>query len=133
MREPFDVTSIPRQVCSLETSREILHRLLPLWPEDVFDLSREGRARLIAKLARALSAEHARARAKSHAYDPARHIQLARAYREECDALLRLDRMAATAERPSPLRPKRTHEMPGYFSRRVPRPIFLARSERARA
>lgn len=67
-----------------------LARLIPLWPEDVLDRSEVGRRRLIGKLERGLRAEQRRARSGSHAYDFARHAQLARALRRERAALGRI-------------------------------------------
>lgn len=91
MRRPSSAGTPPRVHQASAAYRFALYRLVPLWPEDVLDLSREGRARLIAKLERALRAEQQRARTNSHAYDRARHLQLARAYREERSAFERLE------------------------------------------
>lgn len=50
--------------------------LLPIWPADLSDTSRDGRARLIARLRRALRAERVRGLAGHWTYDLSRHAQL---------------------------------------------------------
>ena len=67
--------------------RQELARLVPLWPAELFDLSIEGRARLVAKLQRALRAERRRGLAGHFAYDLSRHAQLLRSTRAEAAAL----------------------------------------------
>jgi hypothetical protein len=59
--------------------------------------------------------------------DLARHAQLLRAYRAEVASN---ERARALSVNENALSDERRA---AYFSRRVPRPIFLARSERARA
>jgi len=58
-----------------------LARLIPLWPSELADMSAEGRALLVAKLARALRAERQRGLAGHWTYDLARHAELLNAYR----------------------------------------------------
>ncbi|HEX2843339.1 hypothetical protein [Hyphomicrobium sp.] len=60
-----------------------LQRLLPLWPAELADTSRNGRLRLVAKLEYALKAERRRGRAGHWTYDLARHAALLRAWRRE--------------------------------------------------
>lgn len=60
-----------------------LARLLPLWPREIADTSREGRLRLVAKLHRALKAERRRGLAGHWTYDLARHAALLAAWRRE--------------------------------------------------
>lgn len=60
-----------------------LARLLPLWPREIADTSREGRVRLVAKLHRALKAERRRGLAGHWTYDLARHAALLAAWRRE--------------------------------------------------
>lgn len=69
-----------------ERARE-LARLVPLWPSEIADTSREGRARLIAKLEQALKAERRRGRSGHWTYDLARHAALVRIWRRERAAL----------------------------------------------
>lgn len=64
-----------------------LQRLLPLWPAELADTSRNGRLRLVAKLEHALKAERRRGRAGHWTYDLARHAALLRAWRRERAAL----------------------------------------------
>ncbi len=101
--------------------RHDLPRLLPVWPADLAGTGPEARRRIVALLKRALRAERQRGIAGHWTYDLARHSQLLTAYREERRALgLRDEKIK--------VKPRRA-----YRSRRVPSPIFLARSERARA
>jgi hypothetical protein len=67
--------------------RDELARLLPLWPNEIADLSIEGRKRIIATLERALRTERRRGKAGHWAYDLARHAALVRTWRNECAAL----------------------------------------------
>lgn len=69
-----------------ERARE-LARLIPLWPSEIADTSREGRTRLIAKLECALKAERRRGRSGHWTYDLARHAALVRIWRHERAAL----------------------------------------------
>lgn len=64
-----------------------LARLVPLWPAEIADTSPEGRARLVAKLYRALKAERRRGEAGHWSYDLARHAALLALWREERAAL----------------------------------------------
>ncbi len=64
-----------------------LPRLLPLWPEDLADISVDGRRALVGRLASVLRRERQRGAAGDWSYDLARHRQLLTAYRAECDAL----------------------------------------------
>ncbi|MEQ1651268.1 MAG: hypothetical protein ABL897_02140 [Hyphomicrobium sp.] len=72
--------------CDTERRNE-LARLLPLWPNDIADLSIAGRRRIIAALERALRAERCRGKAGHWAYDLARHAALIRSWRLERVAL----------------------------------------------
>lgn len=67
-----------------------LQRLLPLWPAELCDTSLRGRARLVAKLERALKAERRRGHAGHWTYDLARHAALLRAWRRERATLTEL-------------------------------------------
>lgn len=64
-----------------------LSRLLPLWPSELNDTSREGRLKVLAKLERAIRTERRRGRAGHWAYDLARHAALFRWYKIERAAL----------------------------------------------
>ena len=66
-----------------DTRAAELARLLPLWPHEIADTSREGRSRLVAKLHRALKAERRRGQAGHWTYDLARHAALLAAWRRE--------------------------------------------------
>ncbi len=66
--------------------RAELPRILPLWPHEVEDQSPHGRARILARLARALRAERRRGIAGHWTYDLARHAELLRVYRLELAA-----------------------------------------------
>jgi len=68
--------------------RAELMRLVPLWPSEIDDLSRDGRQRLVAKLERALLAERRRGQAGHWTYDLARHAALLAAWRRERATLL---------------------------------------------
>lgn len=72
-----------------------LPKLVAMWPDEIADISKAGRLRLIAKLRGALRAERRRGVAGHWTYDLARHHQLLSAYRAEIAALL------AMANRPS--------------------------------
>lgn len=67
-----------------------LPKLTPLWPAEIADRSVAGRARLLARLRRALRDERRRGLAGHWTYDLARHAQLAAAYRAETAELARL-------------------------------------------
>lgn len=69
-----------------------LARLLPLWPDELSDMTPAGRARLVAKLERALKAERRRGRAGHWTYDLARHAALLDAWRREREALRKSER-----------------------------------------
>ena len=60
-----------------------LPKLIGLWPREIEDISFAGRARLIAKLKRALRDERRRGLAGHWTYDLARHSQLLAAYKIE--------------------------------------------------
>ena len=60
-----------------------LPRLLPLWPEELRDMTAAGRATIVARLRDALRRERRRGVAGDWSYDLARHHQLAMAYRAE--------------------------------------------------
>jgi hypothetical protein len=72
-----------------ERSRH-LPRVLPVGTAELTDLSREGRRRTVARLARALRAERMRGRAGHWTYDLNRHIALAQAYESERRLLERM-------------------------------------------
>jgi hypothetical protein len=64
-----------------------LSRLLPMWPAELADTSREGRLKIIATIERAIRAERRRGRAGHWAYDLARHAALFRLLKCERAAL----------------------------------------------
>lgn len=78
--------------------RTALAKVLALWPHEIEDESREGRARILAKLRRALRAERQRGLAGHWTYDLARHAELLRVYKQELQALAG-DRPPDIAER----------------------------------
>ena len=63
--------------------RSDLPRVLPLWPHELDDETREGRRCILARLRRALRAERRRGLAGHWTYDLARHLELLRVYRLE--------------------------------------------------
>ena len=65
-----------------------LPRLLAMWPEDLADISLEGRTALVRRLASVLRRERQRGLAGDWTYDLARHRQLLIAHRAEQAALL---------------------------------------------
>lgn len=73
------------------TRRKRLASLVPLWPKELDDTSRQGRMRLVALLERALRAERRRGLAGHWTYDLARHMQLLEAHRAEVQALRALN------------------------------------------
>ena len=78
-----------------------LARLVPLWPSEIADTSRAGRARLVATLYRALKAERRRGVGGHWSYDLARHAALLAAWRRERAALgLRDAPVSRTVPRP---------------------------------
>ena len=77
--------------------RRRLASLVPLWPLDLDDTSRQGRMKLIAQLERALRAERRRGLAGHWTYDLARHMQLLEAYRAEMQALRHIEAKTKTA------------------------------------
>ena len=74
------------------TRRELVARLLPLWPSEIDDLTGAGRERVVRLLARALREERCRARRGHWAYDVARHALLARLHKQEASELERMKR-----------------------------------------
>lgn len=64
-----------------------LPRLVPLWPSEIADRSREGRLKLVARLERALRGERRRGLAGHWSYDLMRHAELLAAIKEERAAL----------------------------------------------
>lgn len=74
------------------TRRELLARLLPLWPSEIADETRAGRERIVRLLARALREERCRAQRGHWAYDVARHALLARLHKQEAGELERMKR-----------------------------------------
>lgn len=79
------------------TRRELLARLLPLWPSEIDDVTEAGRERVVRLLARALRQERCRARRGHWAYDVARHATLARLHKQEAAELDRIKRRAPRA------------------------------------
>ncbi|MBL8564799.1 MAG: hypothetical protein JNM89_03680 [Hyphomicrobiaceae bacterium] len=65
-------------------------RLTSLWPAELADRTRQGRARLVGRLRRALREERQRGLAGHWTYDLARHAQLLAAYRAEIVELARI-------------------------------------------
>jgi hypothetical protein len=76
--------------------RAALSRVLALWPQEIDDLSVEGRCNILSRLKRALRAERRRGIAGHWAYDLARHVELLHVYRQE---LASLREMGATQPR----------------------------------
>lgn len=70
--------------------RKELARVLPLWPHEIEDDSRQTRARILGKLHSALRAERRRGIAGHWTYDLARHRELLRVWRLELAAAKRL-------------------------------------------
>lgn len=66
--------------------RRDLPRLLPIWPEDLADVSIDGRAKLVARLGNLLRRERQRGLAGDWCYDLSRHRQLVIAHRAEWQA-----------------------------------------------
>lgn len=79
-----------------------LSRLVPLWPAELADTSREGRLKVLSLIERAIRAERRRGHAGHWAYDLARHAALFRWYKRECAALGLGGRSAPPAKRRSP-------------------------------
>jgi hypothetical protein len=75
--------------------RRELPRILPLWPHELDDDTREGRRLILAKLRRALRAERRRGISGHWTYDLARHVELLRVYRAELEAAKR-ERIASS-------------------------------------
>jgi hypothetical protein len=69
--------------------RRELARVLALWPHELEDDSRQGRARVLGKLFKALRAERRRGVAGHWTYDLARHRELLRVWRLELAAARR--------------------------------------------
>lgn len=103
--QKFSTPPSTRQPQSDAERRDELARLLPLWPNDIADLSIAGRRRIIAALERALRAERCRGKAGHWAYDLARHAALIRSWRLERAALH--DTMLADAYRKAKRPPAR--------------------------
>ena len=82
-------TTEPATVALSERATE-LARLLPLWPVEIADITRAGRARLIARLEHSLKAERRRGRDGHWTYDLARHAALLAMCRSEREALAAL-------------------------------------------
>lgn len=84
-----DITPRPHaEVIRSSTERMAeLSRLLPMWPAELADTSREGRLKIIATIERAIRAERRRGRAGHWAYDLARHAALFRLLKCERAAL----------------------------------------------
>jgi hypothetical protein len=72
--------------------RAELPRVLPLWPHELDDETREGRRCILGRLRRALRAERQRGLAGHWTDDLARHAELARVYRLELAASRGLER-----------------------------------------
>jgi hypothetical protein len=108
----------------IDDHRAALGRLLPLWPHELEDQSLSARLRIIARLRKALRAERRLGLAGHWTYDLARHVELLRLYRAELTTV-RQQLGSAVIKRCT------GKTRIAYFSRRVPRPICLARAERA--
>jgi hypothetical protein len=87
----------PRPSVPYQRERD-LPRLLPLWPEELQDLTLAGRQALVLRLGAMLRRERQRGIAGSWGYDIARHRQLVIAYRAELQAWQQLLRHATSAE-----------------------------------
>jgi hypothetical protein len=77
------------RAASYDRARD-LPRLLPLWPEELADETREGREALVERLGSLLRQERRRGQAGAWGYDVARHRQLLIAWRSEREGLRRL-------------------------------------------
>lgn len=66
-------------------------QLLPIWPKDLGDRSREGRKKLVAVIERELRKERQRGFAGNAAYDVARHAKLSHLLKHERRALVALE------------------------------------------
>ena len=107
-----------------------LARTLHLWPGEIDLASQDGRRRIAAVVARGLRAQRSRARTGHWSYDFARHARL-HALAQRLAALER-DRSPKISRKSMTVGPTTARPL-AQRSRRVPRPIFLASSERARA
>jgi hypothetical protein len=67
-----------------------LANILPLWPDEIEDVSLAPTVVLVGRLRRALREERRRGMAGHWAYDLARHVRLRDAYRAETERLQRL-------------------------------------------
>ena len=85
-RRASRVPDAPTKSAKPYNRREELPRILPLWPHELADQSTQGRARVLAKLRRALRAERRRGIAGHWTYDLGRHVELLRVYRLELAA-----------------------------------------------
>jgi hypothetical protein len=86
-RHPAERPAHKNASAEAQARRNRLAALVPLWPCDLDDISRQGRMKLVAQLERALRAERRRGLAGHWTYDLARHMQLLEAYRAEVQAL----------------------------------------------
>lgn len=103
-----------------DREREIA-RLVGLWPHEIADVSPNGRARLIRKLALVLKAERRRGLAGHWSYDLARHAALVRVLRREQAALEALGSKMGAPHKTAVCRPKenaRTQRSTRFISRR---------------
>lgn len=75
-----------------------LAKVLPVWPEELADMSRAGRLALLARLRLALREERQRGRAGHWSYDLARHAALLAAYRAEARRLIAAEPVRVRAE-----------------------------------
>jgi hypothetical protein len=87
-RRPSTPARQARQQKPYDRRRE-LARVLALWPHELEDDSRQGRARVLGKLFKALRAERRRGVAGHWTYDLARHRELLRVWRLELAAARR--------------------------------------------
>jgi hypothetical protein len=78
--------TISRAPAPYDRARD-LPRLIPLWPEELADMTQSGRVALVARLAALLRRERQQGLAGAWSYDIARHRQLLIAWRAERDAL----------------------------------------------
>ena len=85
----------PQNTAAVNARAAALARLLPLWPQDLRDVSLQGRRLIVRRLAKALRAERQRGRGGHWAYSLARHAALAKALQDEYAALAKLDAAVA--------------------------------------
>jgi hypothetical protein len=110
-----------------------LVRLLPLWPEELADLSVAGRSRLVVMLERALRLERQRGISGHWTYDLSRHAHLMAALRFERAALAALQPSSSGMggrRCPAVTRAKATSEAAGFAVERHTIQLTMGRQSR---